>query len=122
MPEVAAIRDIHGREILDSRGNPTVEAEVTLADGSLGRACVPSGASTGSKEALERRDGDPKRYGGKGVLGAVGAINSEIKRALDGRDGSDSAGHFGSKWNDVESAFQYWAELFVVRLTGFRAQ
>ncbi|MCZ6868218.1 MAG: phosphopyruvate hydratase [Gammaproteobacteria bacterium] len=89
MPEVPAIRDIHGREILDSRGNPTVEAEVTLADGSLGRACVPSGASTGSKEALERRDGDPKRYGGKGVLGAVGAINSEIKRALDGRDGSD---------------------------------
>ena len=86
------IRDIRAREILDSRGNPTVEAEVSLTSGGWGRACVPSGASTGSREALERRDGDPKRYGGKGVLGAVASINDEIRRCLEGRDGSDQRG------------------------------
>src|SRR5712692_7698960 len=68
---MSAIVDIHGREILDSRGNPTVEVEVTLETGALGRAAVPSGASTGAHEAVELRDGDAKRYGGKGVKRAV---------------------------------------------------
>ena len=72
------IASIIGREILDSRGNPTVEVEVTLYDGSWGRAAVPSGASTGVHEALELRDGDKKRYGGKGVLKAVSAVNEEL--------------------------------------------
>ncbi|MCZ6917923.1 MAG: phosphopyruvate hydratase, partial [Gemmatimonadetes bacterium] len=72
---MSSIIGVHGREILDSRGNPTVEAEVALASGTLGRAAVPSGASTGKYEAVELRDGDPKRYGGKGVLKAVEHIN-----------------------------------------------
>ena len=76
------ITKIHGREILDSRGNPTVEAEVLLEDGSLGRASVPSGASTGIFEACELRDGDPGRYAGKGVRKAVDNINTEIAQAL----------------------------------------
>ena len=80
------INRIHAREILDSRGNPTVEAEVFLASGVSGRAAVPSGASTGEHEAVELRDGDPKRYGGKGVLKAVSNINDVIARALMGRD------------------------------------
>ena len=80
-----------GREILDSRGNPTVEAEVILEDGSVGRASVPSGASTGIYEACELRDGDPGRYLGKGVSNAVGNINSEIAQALLGKDGLDQA-------------------------------
>ena len=80
------ITDIHAREILDSRGNPTLEAEVTLADGSFGRAAVPSGASTGSREAVERRDGDKKRYLGKGVLKAVASVNNEIAELLKGED------------------------------------
>jgi enolase len=80
------ITDIHAREILDSRGNPTLEAEVTLADGSFGRAAVPSGASTGSREAVERRDGDKKRYLGKGVLKAVASVNNEIADLLKGED------------------------------------
>ncbi|MFN8694344.1 MAG: phosphopyruvate hydratase [Holosporales bacterium] len=75
---------IHGREIIDSRGNPTVEVDVVLEDGSEGRAAVPSGASTGSHEALELRDGDKKRYGGKGVLKAVNAVNGEISDVLTG--------------------------------------
>jgi enolase 1/2/3 len=79
------ITRVYGREILDSRGNPTVEAEVTL-DGALGRAAVPSGASTGEREALELRDGDAARYGGKGVRRAVGNINGEIASAIVGRD------------------------------------
>ncbi len=79
MPDISTIR---GREVLDSRGNPTVEVEVTLSDGSFGRAAVPSGASTGRHEALELRDGDPARYGGRGVLGAVANVNGEIARAL----------------------------------------
>ena len=76
------IIDIHAREILDSRGNPTIEVDVTLEDGSSGRAAVPSGASTGTREAVEKRDGDPKRYQGKGVLGAVESVNGEIAGAL----------------------------------------
>jgi len=86
---MTGIIDILAREILDSRGNPTVEVDVTLEDGSFGRAAVPSGASTGAHEAVERRDGDAKRYGGKGVLGAVGAVNGEIFDALAGSDAED---------------------------------
>ena len=71
------IVEVAAREVLDSRGNPTVEAVVTLFDGVEGRALVPSGASTGAHEASERRDGDPDRYGGQGVLGAVAAVNGE---------------------------------------------
>ncbi len=80
-----------GREILDSRGNPTVEADVYLADGSMGRAAVPSGASTGEHEAVELRDGDQSRYGGKGTLKAVGHINTEIAAAVHGKDASEQA-------------------------------
>jgi enolase len=80
------IQRVHGREILDSRGNPTVEVEVTLGNGVMGRAAVPSGASTGVREALELRDGDKKRYAGKGVLRAVGNVNGEIARAIAGKD------------------------------------
>ncbi len=83
------IVNIKGREILDSRGNPTVEAEVELSSGTIGRAAVPSGASTGSREALELRDGDPQRYLGKGVLKAVGHVNQEIRNALIGKDPND---------------------------------
>jgi enolase len=85
------IADLHAREILDSRGNPTVEVEATLMDGSMGRAAVPSGASTGAHEAHERRDGDAQRYGGKGVLGAVEAVTGEIADALEGFDATDQA-------------------------------
>jgi enolase len=80
------IARIHGREILDSRGNPTVEVDVTLEDGALGRAAVPSGASTGEREAIELRDGDPSRYAGKGVRQAVAHVNGEIATALIGRE------------------------------------
>src|SRR3984893_10347240 len=80
------ITKIIGREILDSRGNPTVEADVYLADGSMGRAAVPSGASTGEHEAVELRDGDKARYLGKGSLKAVKHINGEIATALHGKD------------------------------------
>jgi len=83
------IVDIHARQILDSRGNPTVEAEVTLGDGTLGRAAVPSGASTGEHEAVELRDGDSERYMGKGVLTAVGNVNLPIADALQGMDVTD---------------------------------
>ena len=83
------IEKVVGREILDSRGNPTVEAEVHLMDGTVARAAAPSGASTGEFEALELRDGDEKRYGGKGVLQAAGHINDEISKALKGMDASD---------------------------------
>ena len=83
------IKHILGREILDSRGNPTVECEVTLTDGAIGKACVPSGASTGSREALELRDGDKSRYGGKGVLTAVGYINNELSQVLLGQSIAD---------------------------------
>jgi enolase len=80
------IAKVHGREILDSRGNPTVEVDVTLADGAFGRAAVPSGASTGEREALELRDGDKARYGGKGVRRAVANVNDEIATAIIGRE------------------------------------
>jgi enolase len=83
------ITSVTAREILDSRGNPTVEAEVTLAGGAFGRAAVPSGASTGEREALELRDGDAKRYLGKGVKKAVGHVNNEISNALLGKDATD---------------------------------
>jgi enolase len=83
---------VKGREILDSRGNPTVEADVVLADGSFGRAAVPSGASTGEKEAVELRDGDKSRYGGKGVTKAVSHINTAIRKAVTGLDASDQRG------------------------------
>ena len=87
-----AIRKIHAREILDSRGNPTLEAEVTLDSGHVGRAAVPSGASTGSKEAVELRDGDKTRYLGKGVRKAVGNVNTTISDALQGFDADDQKG------------------------------
>jgi len=80
------IAKVHGREILDSRGNPTVEVEVLLGSGLSARAAVPSGASTGEREALELRDGDKTRYGGKGVRKAVANVNGEIARAIEGRD------------------------------------
>ncbi|MGE5387579.1 MAG: phosphopyruvate hydratase, partial [Hyphomicrobiales bacterium] len=86
------IIDIHAREILDSRGNPTVEVDVTLEDGSFGRAAVPSGASTGAHEAVEKRDGDAERYLGKGVLQAVDNVNDEIAGALLGLDAEDQVG------------------------------
>ena len=87
-----SITRIHAREILDSRGNPTLEAEVTLTDGSFGRAAVPSGASTGSREAVELRDGDKSRYGGKGVKNAVANANITIAGALKGFDAADQKG------------------------------
>src|SRR5258706_3060023 len=89
---MSRIVGIQGREIIDSRGNPTVEAEVTLASGAMGRAAVPSGASTGSREAVELRDGDKKRYLGKGVLKAVAHVNGVLRTALIGRDAADQAG------------------------------
>ena len=88
---MSAIVDIVGREILDSRGNPTVECDVLLESGTMGRAAVPSGASTGSREAIELRDGDKGRYGGKGVLRAVEHINTEISESVLGLDASEQA-------------------------------
>src|ERR1035438_10914160 len=89
MSNIAAI---HAREVLDSRGNPTIEAEVFLADGSMGRAIVPSGASTGEHEAVELRDEDANRFQGKGVLKAVENVNGEIAEALANWDGFDQRG------------------------------
>ena len=86
---MTAIIDIFAREILDSRGNPTVEVDVTLEDGTMGRAAVPSGASTGAHEAVEKRDGDKSRYLGKGVLKAVAAVNGEIAENLVGEDSTE---------------------------------
>ena len=86
---MSTIIDIHAREILDSRGNPTVEVDVTLEDGTMGRAAVPSGASTGAYEAVEKRDGDMSRYMGKGVLDACAAVNGEIAEALVGIDATE---------------------------------
>ena len=88
---MTAIAHVHGRQILDSRGNPTVEVDVILADGSFGRAAIPSGASTGAHEAVEKRDGDPRRWLGKGVSQAVGAVNGEIARAVAGLNAADQA-------------------------------
>src|SRR5688500_15378206 len=87
--DMTAIARVRGREVLDSRVNPTVEVDGELADGSLGRAMVPSGASTGSKEAVELRDGDKTRYGGKGVQKAVANVNGAIAQALQGFDAND---------------------------------
>ncbi len=86
---MSSIVDVRGREILDSRGNPTVEADVRLASGAFGRAAVPSGASTGSREAVELRDGNPLRYLGKGVRKAVAAVNGDIRAEITGMDGLD---------------------------------
>src|SRR6186713_829640 len=86
---MAIIDAVGGREILDSRGNPTVEVEVSLDDGTFARAAVPSGASTGAFEASERRDGDEKRYGGKGVEQAVDAVHDEIGPSLIGMEASE---------------------------------
>ena len=88
---MTAIVDVHARQILDSRGNPTVEVDVTLEDGSMGRAAVPSGASTGAHEAVELRDGDKSRWGGKGVQKAVDAVNGEILDAMVGREAEEQA-------------------------------
>ncbi|WP_242146619.1 phosphopyruvate hydratase [Sphingomonas sp. BAUL-RG-20F-R05-02] len=88
---MTAIIDIHARQIVDSRGNPTVEVDVMLEDGSFGRAAVPSGASTGAHEAVERRDGDKSRWSGKGVQGAVDAVNDEITDEVIGMDAEDQA-------------------------------
>ena len=89
---MSRIVDVRGRQIIDSRGNPTVEADVLLQSGASGRAAVPSGASTGSREAVELRDGDIKRFGGKGVLKAVGAINGPLRECVMGADAQDQAG------------------------------
>jgi len=86
------IASLRAREILDSRGNPTVEVDVVLSDGARGRAAIPSGASTGTREAVELRDADPKRFGGKGVRKAVAHVNEEIRKAVVGRDARDQAG------------------------------
>src|ERR1051325_6820259 len=86
------IEHVLAREILDSRGNPTIEAEVVLADGEIGRASVPSGASTGEHEAVELRDGDKSRYGGKGVLNAVQNVNEHIAEDVIGFDARDQEG------------------------------
>ncbi|MCV6610702.1 MAG: phosphopyruvate hydratase, partial [Amphritea sp.] len=86
---MAKIADIKAREVLDSRGNPTVEADVILESGVIGSACAPSGASTGSREALELRDGDKSRYLGKGVQNAVAGVNGAIREALTGMDATD---------------------------------
>src|SRR5919107_2331278 len=88
---MTAIIDVHARQILDSRGNPTVEVDVTLEDGSMGRAAVPSGASTGAHEAVELRDGDKSRWGGKGVEQAVQYVNGEIAQMVIGRDAEDQS-------------------------------
>src|SRR5216684_5768865 len=88
---MSTIISVHAREILDSRGNPTIEADVTLSSGAAGRAAVPSGASTGEHEAVELRDGDPKRYLGKGTRKAVEHINREIAAALHGKDATQQA-------------------------------
>src|SRR6204780_5645815 len=89
---MSRIAGVHAREIIDSRGNPTIEAEVRLQSGALGRAAVPSGASTGTREAVELRDGDPKRYLGKGVTRAVDNVNTLLREALIGREAADQAG------------------------------
>src|SRR4051795_591536 len=86
---MSTIAAVLARQILDSRGNPTVEVDVLLEDGSVGRAAVPSGASTGAHEAVELRDGDPKRFGGKGVLRAVDNVTGEIAAALSGMEALD---------------------------------
>ena len=116
------IVDITGREILDSRGNPTVEVDVTLENGVMGRAAVPSGASTGEHEALELRDGDKSRYQGKGVLNAVNNVNTVIADALLGFDVTDQAAIDrllidldGTKTKSNLGANACWAYLWLVQ-------
>src|SRR6056300_1225451 len=89
---MTSIKSVHARQIIDSRGNPTLEAEVTLESGAFGRAAVPSGASTGAREAIELRDKDPSSYGGKGVLKAVANVNGAIASELLGKDAADQNG------------------------------
>ncbi|HWW20273.1 MAG TPA: phosphopyruvate hydratase, partial [Steroidobacteraceae bacterium] len=89
---MSQITEIHAREIIDSRGNPTIEADVSLKSGAIGRAAVPSGASTGSREAVELRDGEPRRFGGKGVAKAVDNVNTVLREALIGKEALDQAG------------------------------
>ncbi len=89
---MSKITEIYAREILDSRGNPTLEAEIRLENGAFGRAAVPSGASTGVREALELRDGDQSRYQGRGVAKAVANVNGEISEAIIGMDVTDQSG------------------------------
>src|SRR3978361_2494737 len=98
---MTAITDIIAREVLDSRGNPTLEVEVALEDGSRGRAAVPSGASTGAHEAVELRDGDKKRYLGKGVRNAVAAVEGEIFDAIGGLE-AEAQGKIGADMIDVD--------------------
>src|SRR5580658_4353708 len=88
---MSRIAGVHARELIDSRGNPTIEAEVRLQSGAIGRAAVPSGASTGTREAVELRDGDPKRFGGKGVTRAVDNVNTVLREALIGKEALDQA-------------------------------
>ena len=95
------ILEVRGRQILDSRGNPTVEVDVTLSGGATGRAAVPSGASTGSREAIELRDGDKTRWLGKGVTKAVDAVNGEIAETIGGMDALDQA-------SAVTPVYPYW--------------
>jgi enolase len=105
MAKPTAIKEIRGREILDSRGNPTVEVDVILRSGAIGRAAVPSGASTGEHEAVELRDGDKKRYMGKGVLKAVSNVNNELNKALAGKDAGqqDELDHLMIKLDGTEN-------------------
>jgi enolase len=93
---MSAIADVRGYEVLDSRGNPTVQADVILESGEVGSACAPSGASTGTREALELRDGDKERYLGKGVLQAVANVNGPIRDLLLSRDAGDQRGLYQS--------------------------
>jgi len=107
------ISDIRGREILDSRGNPTVEADVTLAGGTMARAAVPSGASTGTREAVELRDGDKSRYLGKGVTRAVANVNGAIRDALLGKDFEDQR----ALDDFIRGNFEFGADAQAVALT-----
>ncbi len=102
------IKDIKGREIIDSRGNPTVEVDVILENGVIGRAAVPSGASTGEREAIELRDGDKKRYMGKGVLKAVENVNTLIKSAVVGKEADFRYRQTGDRTRRNRTQEQTW--------------
>ena len=115
---MSLITNVHAREILDSRGNPTIEVEVETASGFVGRAMVPSGASTGEREALELRDGDPSRYGGKGVLQAVENVNNILIDVVLGMDVTDQAAidkalidADGTKDNPNTERMRFWESL-----------
>jgi hypothetical protein len=121
---MTAIASVHAREILDSRGNPTLEVDVTLDDGARGRAAVPSGASTGSREAVELRDGDRGRFGGKGVLTAVANVNDRIAPKLVGAFGGGSVRHRSAapnpRWHREQGAA--WRERHSRRIPRRRAR